>query len=123
MIKRIMTAVGDGRGDLARMTLGGQLVQISKMSGDMRTGVPGARKNGTSPVAAPDSDSDPLEALVGPLPPSRGSTSVNDPPPLRSRGRGAYKPSASAMDQHFSSNYNPSLDLHPDSEQDDEKED
>jgi hypothetical protein len=48
---------------------------------------------------------------------------VNNPPPLRSRGRGAYKPSASAMDQHFSSNYNPSLDLHPDSEQEDEKED
>jgi hypothetical protein len=82
-----------------------------------------ARKNETSPVAAPDSDSDPLEALVGPLPPSGKSTSVNDPSPLRSRGRGAYKPSASAMDQHFSSNYNPSLDLHPDSEQEGEKDD
>ena len=78
---------------------------------------------GISLAAATDSDSDPLEALVGPLPPSGKSTSMNDPPPLRSRGRGAYKPSASAMDQHFSSTYNPSLDLHPDSEPEDEKED
>jgi hypothetical protein len=75
------------------------------------------------PAASPDSDSDPLEALVGPLPPTSKSNTVNDQPPLRSRGRGAYKPSASAMDEHFSSTYNPSLDLHPDSEPEDEKED
>jgi hypothetical protein len=81
------------------------------------------RKNAISPAAGPDSDSDPLEALVGPLPPTSKSTSMNDPPPLRSRGRGAYKPSASAMDQHFSSTYNPSLDLHPEEEPEEEKED
>ena len=69
------------------------------------------------------SDSDPLEALVGPLPPLHQSTSINDTPPVRSRGRGAYKPNASAMDQHFSSTYDPSLDLRPDSEPEDEKED
>ena len=65
---------------------------------------------------ATNSDSDPLESIVGPLP-------AADPPPLRSRGRGAYKPSVSAMDEHFSSTYNPSTDLRPDSEAEDEKED
>jgi hypothetical protein len=68
-------------------------------------------------------DSDPLEELVGPLPPTDKSRSATDAPPLRSRGRGAYKPSPSAMDARFSSNYDPSLDLHPESEPEDEKDD
>lgn len=53
------------------------------------------------------SDSDPLESLVGPLPP---------PPPakIQSRGRGKFA-SSSAMDSHFSSTYDPSQDLHPNS--------
>jgi hypothetical protein len=41
---RTMTAIGDGRGELAnaaRITLGGWLVQIRKMSGGIRIGAPG----------------------------------------------------------------------------------
>ena len=69
------------------------------------------------------SDSDPLESIVGPLPLARGANVLDEPPPLRSRGRGAYKQRMSSMDQHFSSSYDPSLDLHPDSEPEDERED
>jgi len=49
--------------------------------------------------------SDPLSNLVGPLPPS-----TSDTPPIRSRGRGAYKPTASNIDTHFMSEYDPTLD-------------
>lgn len=85
------------------------------------TDTPGDRR--TFRKHSPSSESDPLEALVGPLPPSHSNNAVHGAPPLVSRGRGAYRPSASAMDQHFSSTYDPSLDLRPDSEPEDEKED
>ncbi|PGH30324.1 hypothetical protein GX50_06918 [[Emmonsia] crescens] len=61
------------------------------------------------------SDSDPLESLIGPLPPS----ATNDTPPLRSRGRGAYK-NKSNIDAHFASGYDPALDLHPDDDHGDD---
>ncbi|KAF2786035.1 hypothetical protein K505DRAFT_422678 [Melanomma pulvis-pyrius CBS 109.77] len=54
---------------------------------------------------APDSDSDPLEALVGPLPP-------RTQPAVRPRGRGAHKANSNAMDARFSTTYNPSTDVH-----------
>lgn len=57
-----------------------------------------------------DDESDPLEDLVGPLPPQDGPGSAH----VRSRGRGAYKPSASAMDAHFAADYDPTLDVQPD---------
>lgn len=66
--------------------------------------------------------SDPLESLVGPLPASNVSKDIRDPP-VTSRGRGANRFTSSMMDSHFDSSYNPSLDLHPDSELEDEKED
>jgi len=47
----------------------------------------------------PDPDSDPLEAIVGPLPPRK----------VKSRGRGTT--SASGIDARFSKNYDPALDL------------
>ncbi|KAG9540706.1 hypothetical protein KCU71_g15801, partial [Aureobasidium melanogenum] len=56
------------------------------------------------------SDSDPLDALIGPVPPSN--------PPLRSRGRGAQN-NTSAIDNHFSKNYDPSVDVQSDPQQDD----
>ncbi|OAX77584.1 hypothetical protein ACJ72_08117, partial [Emergomyces africanus] len=56
------------------------------------------------------SDSDPLESLIGPLPPS----AANDTPPLRSRGRGVYNMNKSNIDAHFESAYDPALDVHPD---------
>ncbi|KAI9715872.1 MAG: hypothetical protein M1812_005692 [Candelaria pacifica] len=53
------------------------------------------------------SDSDPLEAIIGPPPPP-------PEPKVRSRGRGTFA-SSSAMDSHFSTNYDPTVDVHPDS--------
>lgn len=66
----------------------------------------------TSPRDA-DSDSDPLEAIVGPL-------RAPPPPQPHRRGRGIHA-SASAMDARFSASYDPSADMEPDSdnEQDD----
>ena len=55
---------------------------------------------------SPTSDSDPLEAIVGPLPPSQQ-------PAVRSRGRGAHKPNSMGIDSRFSSTYDPSTDLQP----------
>lgn len=69
------------------------------------------------------SDSDPLETLVGPLEKSRENITTKEKPPIRSKGRGAYKPSGAAMDAHFSSSYNSGIDLHPESEVEEEKED
>ncbi|QDS72972.1 hypothetical protein FKW77_008689 [Venturia effusa] len=51
-----------------------------------------------------DSDSDPLEDIVGPIPPQ-------SPPAVKVRGRGAI--SSSAMDSHFSASYNPHADVEP----------
>lgn len=58
-----------------------------------------------------DDDSDPLEDLVGPLPPQKHN---KDTASIRSRGRGAYKPTSSTMDAHFASDYDPALDVQPD---------
>ncbi|EER45721.1 conserved hypothetical protein [Histoplasma capsulatum H143] len=62
----------------------------------------------------PGSDSDPLESLIGPLPPP----AENEAPPLRSRGRGAYK-NKSNIDAHFASGYDPLLDVQPDDDDED----
>ncbi|KAL1303837.1 hypothetical protein AAFC00_000294 [Neodothiora populina] len=51
---------------------------------------------------SPASDSDPLEAILGPAP----------PPPIRSKGRGTLN--SSTIDTHFSSNYDPTQDQDPD---------
>lgn len=61
---------------------------------------------------SPTSDSDPLEAIIGPHPPS-------PKPKVKARGRGTFA-SASAMDSHFSSNYDPTVDVQPDPETDDD---
>ncbi|KAK5790026.1 hypothetical protein VI817_007313 [Penicillium citrinum] len=63
-------------------------------------------------------DSDPLEDLIGPPPPHPGSHSE---PPIRSRGRGAYKPSASNIDSHFAADYDPTVDIQPDEDEQVEK--
>ncbi|KAL6237078.1 hypothetical protein BDW75DRAFT_94545 [Aspergillus navahoensis] len=54
-------------------------------------------------------DSDPLEELVGPLP--------KEVAPLRSRGRGAYKPNNRSIDAHFAPDYDPSLDVQPEDDE------
>ncbi|CAG8081564.1 unnamed protein product [Penicillium olsonii] len=53
-----------------------------------------------------DDDSDPLEDLVGPLPPRKNEA------PIISRGRGAYKPNMSNIDAHFAPGYDPTTDVH-----------
>ncbi|KAL4884742.1 hypothetical protein BJY04DRAFT_181932 [Aspergillus karnatakaensis] len=52
----------------------------------------------------PGNESDPLEDLVGPLP--------KEDAPIRSRGRGAYRPNTSNIDAHFAPDYDPTLDVH-----------
>ncbi|KAF2867222.1 hypothetical protein BDV95DRAFT_503264 [Massariosphaeria phaeospora] len=58
------------------------------------------------------SDSDPLEAIVGPLPPPVQ-------PAVRYRGRGARKADSTGMDERFSSAYDPSTDVHLNSDAED----
>ncbi|KAF2658552.1 hypothetical protein K491DRAFT_690067 [Lophiostoma macrostomum CBS 122681] len=74
-----------------------------------------SRQDGDARSRSPihNSDSDPLEALVGPLPPSSQAT-------VRARGRGAYKANSMAMDTRFSSSYNPSADVGVPPEDEDE---
>ena len=55
-----------------------------------------------------DSDSDPLGSIIGPLPPPPAQK-------IRIRGRGTFA-SSTAIDSHFSSKYDPSQDIHPNSE-------
>ena len=74
---------------------------------------PNITKKAASPVVpkcteADEIDSDPLEAIVGPAPPPPA-------PIIRARGRGTFA-SSSAMDTHFSSTYDPSVDIHPNSD-------
>lgn len=47
---------------------------------------------------------------MGPLPPKHGGHS--DSGPIRSRGRGAHKANLSNIDAHFAADYDPSLDVH-----------
>ncbi|MCJ1468617.1 hypothetical protein MMC07_007246 [Pseudocyphellaria aurata] len=58
--------------------------------------------------ASQKSDSDPLESIIGPRPPP-------SPLRIRARGRGTFA-SSSAIDSHFSSKYDPSEDVHPNSD-------
>ena len=57
-----------------------------------------------------DNESDPLEDLVGPLPAKKDDRDY--PAPVRSRGRGAYKPNISNIDAHFAPDYDPTTDVH-----------
>ncbi|RAK87006.1 hypothetical protein BO79DRAFT_198303 [Aspergillus costaricaensis CBS 115574] len=57
-----------------------------------------------------DDESDPLEDLVGPLPAKDNDHGCSAP--IRSRGRGAYKPNMSNIDAHFAPDYDPTTDIH-----------
>lgn len=77
-----------------------------------RPRTPESRRYEKDPSPAPSgNDSDPLEDLVGPLPRKDGHE------PIRTRGRGAYKPSSSTIDAHFAKDYDPTLDVHPDEDE------
>ncbi|OJJ34140.1 hypothetical protein ASPWEDRAFT_157674 [Aspergillus wentii DTO 134E9] len=54
-----------------------------------------------------EDESDPLEDLVGPLPPREDGRDRA----LLTRGRGAYKPNLSNIDAHFAPDYDPTLDI------------
>ncbi|EEQ35219.1 pre-mRNA-splicing factor 38B [Microsporum canis CBS 113480] len=72
---------------------------------------PGERENDSA------CSSDPLSDIIGPAPPPTTFTGSNQP--VRSRGRGAHKTTnLSNIDAHFSSNYDPALDLHLEDDQD-----
>ena len=58
------------------------------------------------------SDSDPLEAIIGPAPP-------RSPPRVRRRGRGVANAS-SGIDSRFASSYDPTMDIHPNSGSEDD---
>lgn len=72
-------------------------------------------------VESVGSESDPLEELVGPLP--RASQSSKSLAPVRIRGRGAHSAAKLGIDARFSATYDPALDVHPDDELTDERED
>ncbi|KAF2856651.1 hypothetical protein T440DRAFT_5107 [Plenodomus tracheiphilus IPT5] len=83
--------------------------KTSRTSAKLNHNVPKSSRQSASPA----SDSDPLEAIVGPLPPPTQPT-------IRSRGRGAHKANAMGIESRFSSTYNPSIDMRPDSDADDD---
>lgn len=56
-----------------------------------------------------DLDSDPLEAIVGPAPPPPVNRKI------KFRGRGTFS-SSTAIDNHFSKTYDPSIDVRPNSD-------
>ncbi|KAL3471283.1 hypothetical protein BJX99DRAFT_250542 [Aspergillus californicus] len=86
----------------------------SPETGEMRKETRSPRRNESlshkalSRKAVPRADSDPLEDLVGPLPKNKT--------PIRSRGRGAYRPNSSNIDAHFASDYDPALDVQPETD-------
>lgn len=51
--------------------------------------------------------------MIGPLPPKEDGANA----PIRSRGRGAYKPNASNIDAHFAADYDPTLDVQPEEDE------
>ncbi|RMZ72326.1 pre-mrna-splicing factor 38b [Pyrenophora seminiperda CCB06] len=64
-------------------------------------------------VTSPASDSDPLEAILGPLPPP-------PEPTVRSKGRGAFKPNSMGIEARFSSTYDPTTDVRANSDAEDD---
>jgi hypothetical protein len=65
----------------------------------------GGEKSTRTSEPKPDYDSDPLDDIIGPRPPPV--------PEVRSRGRGMMS-GASGMDSRFSANYDPTADVQPD---------
>ncbi|KAL1988711.1 hypothetical protein VTN96DRAFT_8411 [Rasamsonia emersonii] len=63
-----------------------------------------------------DEDSDPLEDLIGPLPPDAHQRHQTASVP--SRGRGAYRSKESNIDAHFAPDYDPNLDVRLEEEDD-----
>ncbi|TLD24573.1 60s ribosomal protein l37 [Venturia nashicola] len=71
---------------------------------DVAPSPPTAIRSSRTKQRQQDSDSDPLENIVGPIPPPPA-------PVVKVRGRGAI--SSSAMDSHFCASYDPNADIEP----------
>lgn len=65
------------------------------------------RENVIDEPVSQESDSDPLESIIGPHPPPQ-------PPQIQARGRGTF--ASTAIDSHFCSQYDPAEDFHPNSD-------
>ncbi|KAI0521643.1 hypothetical protein F5B22DRAFT_545718 [Xylaria bambusicola] len=63
------------------------------------------RKRSPSPTKDPDSDSDPLNDIIGPAPPSKST--------VQRRGRG-HNAAMSGIDSRFAADYDPTIDVTPD---------
>lgn len=94
---------GNGHYSSASRIIEDQALSSPPVNGDANR-----RRRDTSP----GSDSDPLDAIIGPPPPPPA-------PKVQARGRGNFS-SSSAMDSHFSTKYDPSVDVNPDPEIDDD---
>ena len=90
----------------------GEHGSVSRLKEDSRSTSADDDANIKKRAASLDSDSDPLEAIIGPPPPPPA-------PKVQARGRGNFS-SSSAMDSHFASNYDPSVDVHLDPDMEDD---
>ncbi|KAK8185096.1 hypothetical protein IWZ00DRAFT_533873 [Phyllosticta capitalensis] len=81
-------------------------------AGDRRSKAPPADGHASRGYDCDESDTDPLEEILGPLPPPAE-------PVTRPRGRGATNFNNN-MDKHFSADYDPSQDVRVDSEEEDD---
>ncbi|KAM5452421.1 hypothetical protein MaudCBS49596_003239 [Microsporum audouinii] len=101
----------DTHNDMGRSPPPSPLAQTHAEESQSRPLPPGER-DGDSACS-----SDPLSDIIGPAPPPTTFTGSNQP--VRPRGRGAHKTTnLSNIDTHFSSNYDPALDLHLEDDQD-----
>ncbi|KAF4230929.1 hypothetical protein CNMCM8980_007863 [Aspergillus fumigatiaffinis] len=102
----------DTRYDTRRSSLDGRTTRE-------RTTARGRGRTPSPPRKESGFESDPLEDLVGPLPPKHGVDS--DSGAIRSRGRGAYKANLSNIDAHFAPDYDPTLDVHMEDDDQDQR--
>ncbi|KAJ5780452.1 hypothetical protein N7457_005612 [Penicillium paradoxum] len=97
----ITSQFGEIDGTKTRNTVGGDVI-------DHTLGLPAVLRAGTGAPIAIAIEGKTIEDLVGPLPPRQNEA------PIRSRGRGAYKPNLSNIDAHFAPGYDPTTDVHLD---------
>ena len=78
--------------------------EYGRLGGDDGSFSNSSRPSKSTSKPVKEDESDPLEDLIGPAPPSKA--------PIRTRGRGAIRGSA-AMDNRFSEDYDPASDAQP----------
>ncbi|PYH47793.1 uncharacterized protein BP01DRAFT_335356 [Aspergillus saccharolyticus JOP 1030-1] len=98
-----------GQNDPERSRRTGDIGHHSSNSNKRSRENPPQRRPTATEDRSSEDESDPLEDLVGPLPPKNDGSDENAP--IRSRGRGAYKPNTSNIDAHFAPDYDPTTDV------------